>query len=149
MRVFALAAAIAVTPAVAHAHKDASSDKAGNCETLAVASRDGWAQVRGQQGMSGKPLWRITNGVIVTSCGEEWRDEAGRQWLWITYQSSEGPRNGWVAAGLLAETPNPTAKDTGSARRPNAGARRRPVSRYEPRHARRLHLHRERFKPCV
>jgi hypothetical protein len=85
-------------------------DKGAKCETLAVASRDGWARVRGQPALSGKPLWRITNGMIVTWCGEEWPDNFGHKWKWISYQSGEGNREGWLAAGLLAEAPNPTAK---------------------------------------
>ena len=87
-------AAIALCPP-AYAHKD--------CMREIVSSRDGWAQVRGQPGLSGKPLWRITNGMSVTWCGEELPDNHGHPWKWITFQSEQEPwdHDGWVAAGLL------------------------------------------------
>ncbi len=97
----ALVAAISLLPVAAHAYDE--------CGPLAVSSRDGWAQMRGRPGLSGNALWQIPNGTAATWCGREWRDETGRRWIWITYQSSEGPRNGWVAAGLLTAQTAPSA----------------------------------------
>jgi hypothetical protein len=93
----AATAAIVLCPP-AYAHKD--------CMRVIVSSRDGWAQVRGQPGLSGKPLWRITNGMSLTWCGDELPDIHGHPWKWITFQSEQEPwgHNGWVAAGLLGQS---------------------------------------------
>lgn len=96
----AAVAAIAVCPP-AYAHKD--------CTREIITSRDGWAQVRGQPGLSGKPLWRITNGASVTWCGYELPDNHGHPWKWIMFQSEQEPweHEGWVAAGLLGQSSPP------------------------------------------
>ena len=93
---------IALCPS-AYAHKD--------CLREIVTSRDGWAQVRGQPGLSGKPLWRIANGTSVTWCGDELPDNHGHPWKWITFQSEQEQwdHEGWVAAGLLGQSSPPPA----------------------------------------
>ncbi len=102
MRKLALAAVVAIALCFpASARKD--------CMREIVTSRDGWAQVRGQPGLSGKPLWRITNGTSVTWCGDELPDNRGHPWKWITFQSEQEPwdHEGWVAAGLLGQSSSP------------------------------------------
>jgi hypothetical protein len=100
MKALASAAAIALGPVAAYAA----------CPRETVASRDGWAQIREQPGLSGKPLWRIWNGTVVAFCGDVRRDERGHPWHYVWYRTNENPQHqhsGWVAAGLLAETSAP------------------------------------------
>ncbi len=98
----AAVAAIVLRPP-AYAHKD--------CGREIVTSRDGWAQFAAQPGLSGKPLWRITNGTRVTWCGDDVPDNHGHPWKWITFQSEQEPwdHEGWVAAGLLGQSSPPPA----------------------------------------
>jgi hypothetical protein len=100
LKALALAAVIPLAPVVACAA----------CPRETVASRDGWAQVREQPGLSGKPLWRIWNGIVIAFCGDVRKDKHGHPWHYVWYRTNENPphqHSGWVAAGLLAETSAP------------------------------------------
>lgn len=88
----------------------------GPCHRESIVSSDGWAQVRRQPNLDGAPLWRITNGSVLAWCGAIRRDGDGRLWHFIRFVSAGEPwqHAGWVAAGLLTETPN-TVSETKTA----------------------------------
>jgi hypothetical protein len=110
-------AAVAVVVPLRHARPGGggplfTSHGTGTCQQKTIKSHEGWAQVRGQPSLDGAPLWELADGSAVSWRGRSSADRGGRsiRWDWVSFiPNSREPwlHEGWIASGLLTNSPPP------------------------------------------
>jgi hypothetical protein len=76
--------------------------------TVTIRSMDYYGQVRGRPSLAGKPLWRLSNGSVVSICNDKTiTDERHIPWVWVQFRSQEEPQDheGYISLRLLQLNP--------------------------------------------
>jgi hypothetical protein len=82
-----------------------SSTSTGCVQERIIPQQSGFGWIRGQPDLSGTPLWKLSQGSIVTYCGHSSYDKRKPpiEWYWISFESVQEPwkHEGWISSRIL------------------------------------------------